>query len=172
MTYPINGHEPSSNGGVPAIPTPASHAVIPPVHSGRSPLATGEDLFTPSGLWNLIRRNKWFVLASTAIIVGLVGALCVILTPTYEETAAVRVLDRKVDIPSVVTSVSNDLEVTTEEAVLQSRHLADIVIDTLNLRAVVSPKRVPRSGLLPGLRVAPTLDSASYTLKRDSSGGF
>jgi capsular exopolysaccharide synthesis family protein len=172
VTYPINGRDPSSNGGVPAIPTPPSHAVIPPVHSGRSPLATGEDLFTPSGLWNLVRRNKWFVLASTAIIVGLVGALCVILTPTYEETAAVRVLDRKVDIPSVVTSVSNDLEVTTEEAVLQSRHLADIVIDTLNLRAVVSPKRVLRSGLLPGLRVAPTLDSASYTLKRDSSGGF
>jgi len=160
------------NGGVPASPPPNGHPPVVPVYPGRSVVATGADLFTPSGIWNLFRRNKWLVLGSTALVVGLVGALCVVLTPTYESTAAVRVLDRKVDIPSVVTSVSNDLEVTTEVQVLGSRQLADAVIDSLNLRAVVSPKRVPRSGLLPGLRVAPTLDSASYTLKRDSTGTF
>jgi capsular exopolysaccharide synthesis family protein len=170
-TYLPNDREPSTNGGVPAVPTPAGAPVVAG-YPARPPVATGEDLFTPSGLWNLVRRNKWFVLASTVGLVALVGALCVVLTPTYEAVASVRVLDRKIDIPSVVTSVSNDLEVTTEVQVLESRQLADAVIDTLNLRAIVSPKRVLRSALLPGFRVAPTLDSADYLLKRDSSGGF
>jgi tyrosine-protein kinase Etk/Wzc len=171
VTYSTNDRELPSNGGLPAVPPPPAQPVIAPSYPARTSLA-GEDLFTPSGLWNLIRRNKWFVTACVVVVVALVGALCVVLTPTYESTASVRVLDRKVDIPSVVTSVSNDLEVTTEMQVLQSRQLADMVIDTLNLRAVVSPKRVLRSGLLPGFRVSPTLDSASYTFKRDSSGNF
>jgi polysaccharide biosynthesis transport protein len=175
-SYLPSDREPSSNGGphggVPAVPTPASAPVVAG-YPGRSPVASGDDLFTPSGLWNLIRRNKWLVLASTLGVVALVGLLCIVLTPTYEAVASVRVLDRKIDIPSVVTSVSNDLEVTTEVQVLESRQLADAVIDTLNLRAVVSPKRVLRSSLFSGFRVAPTLDSADYFLKRDSAGtGF
>jgi Chain length determinant protein len=172
--YMSNDHEPASNG-VTLSPTPPGAPVVMayPGHPVRSAVATGDDLFTPSGLWNLVRRNKWLVLASTLAVFALVGLLCIVLTPTYEAVASVRVLDRKVDIPSVVTSVSNDLEVTTEVQVLESRQLADAVIDTLNLRAVVSPKRVLRSTLLPDLRVQPTLDSADYVLKRDSAGrGF
>jgi len=170
VTLPTNGREPDSLNGAALIPalTPAySHPTL------GLPVRRDEDLLTPRGLWSLVRRHKLLMAACTLGVLAIVGALCVVMSPTYEATASVRVLDRKVDIPTVVTSVANDLEVTTEVQVLESRRLADAVIDSLSLRAVVKPKRIPRSELFTAFRVDPTLDSAEYSLvKNDSGPGF
>jgi hypothetical protein len=143
-----------------------------PPWSGPVPSRRDEDLLSIDGILNLIRRQKWIVLASMVIIVGLVGALCVIMTPTYEATAAVRVLSQKMDMPSLFDQVTNDREVATEVSVLQSRRLAEATIDSLGLRAVVKPTRVPRSAVFSYFHVDPLADSAAYDLtRRDSAGG-
>ncbi len=130
-----------------------------------------EDLLSIDGIWNLIRRQRWVVLASMLIVVGLVGALCVIMTPTYEATASVRVLSQKMDVPTLFEQVTNDREVATEVSVLQSRRLAEATIDSLGLRAVIKPSRVPRSEMFSYFHVDPLADSATYTLTKRDSGG-
>src|SRR5262249_7340393 len=107
------------------------------------------------------------------VVVGLVGALCIIMTPTYEATAAVRVLSQKMDVPSLFEQVTNDREVATEVSVLQSRRLAEAAMDSLGLRAIVKPARGPRSTRFSYFHGDPLADSETYTLtKRDSGGGF
>jgi capsular exopolysaccharide synthesis family protein len=158
---PQNGH----TNGVTLGPyqTPP---VVPAVPSRRD-----EDLLSIDGISNLIRRQRWLVLASMLVVVGLVGALCVIMTPTYEATAAVRVLSQKMDVPSLFEQVTNDREVATEVSVLQSRRLAEATIDSLGLRAVIKPARVPRSEMFSYFHVDPLADSATYMLTKRDSGG-
>jgi tyrosine-protein kinase Etk/Wzc len=166
VTYSITEH----NGNGVSAGTPATPPFVP---LQAPPAAKGEDLLTPRGLWNLMRRRKWLVLGSTLGIMALVGALCIVLTPVYETVTQVRVLDTHVDLPDLFAHTLNDREVTTEMAVLSSRKLADATIDSMRLRAIVSPKRVLRSSLLPGLTLNPGVDTATYILtKNDSSPTF
>ena len=168
MTYSITD---PSGAGVPAN-VPATPPFVP-LQAPPPAARKGEDLLTPSGLWNLVRRHKWLVLGCTLGVTALVGALCIILVPTYESIAQIRVLDTQVNLPDLFAHTLNDREVTTEMAVLQSRKLADATIDSLRLRAIVKPKRVLRSQLLPGLTINPGIDTAAYTLTRaDSSPVF
>jgi capsular exopolysaccharide synthesis family protein len=166
VSYPITPNGNNTNGaGLGPYQTPP---VTPAVTTRRD-----EDLLSIDGIWNLIRRQRWIVLASTLIVVGLVVALCIIMTPTYEATAAVRVLSEKMDVPSLFEQVTNDREVATEVSVLQSRRLAEATIDSLGIRAVVKPARIPRSAMFSYFHVDPLADSATYTLaKRDSGGGY
>jgi capsular exopolysaccharide synthesis family protein len=165
VSYPITPNGNNNNGtNLGPYQTPP---VTPAVTARRD-----EDLLSIDGIWNLIRRQRWIVLASTLVVVGLVVALCIIMTPTYEATAAVRVLSEKMDVPSLFETVTNDREVATEVSVLQSRRLAEATIDSLGIRAVVKPARVPRSTMFSYFHVDPLADSATYTLaKRDSGGG-
>jgi capsular exopolysaccharide synthesis family protein len=164
VSYPLTPNGNSNGTSLGPYQTPPTSPAVP---SRRD-----EDLLSIDGIWNLIRRQRWIVLASTLIVVGLVGALCIIMTPTYESTAAVRVLSQKMDVPSLFEQVTNDREVATEVSVLQSRRLAEATIDSLGLRAIVKPARVPRSTMFSYFRVDPLADSATYELtKRDSSGG-
>src|SRR5215469_635804 len=111
----------------------------PPIASPAVPSRRDEDLLSIDGIWNLMRRQRWIVLASILIVVGMVGALCIIMTPTYEATAAVRVLSQKMDVPSLFGRVTNDRGGATEVSVLQSRRRAEATFVSLGLRAVVKP---------------------------------
>ena len=164
MSYPLTPNGNTNGNGLGPYSTPPVNVTVP--------TRRDEDLLSIDGIWNLIRRQRWIVLASILIVVGLVGALCVIMTPTYEATAAVRVLSQKMDVPSLFEQVTNDREVATEVSVLQSRRLAEATIDSLGLRAVVKPARIPRSTMFSFFHVDALADSAEYDLtKRDSSGG-
>jgi polysaccharide biosynthesis transport protein len=96
-------------------------------------------------------------------MVVLVGLFTFLVPPRWEAVAAVRLEDTKVDLPDLVTRVGQDREVSTEQAALESRRLAEATIDSLQLRAITSPVRAPRASLLSAIKVAAADDSGEFT---------
>src|SRR6202034_2070913 len=56
-----------------------------------------------------------------------------------------------------------DREVSTEQAALESRRLAEATIDSLQLRPTTSPVRAPRSSLLSAIKIGAADDSGEFT---------
>ncbi len=164
MTYPLPYREGSNGSGITAYQTPLAPMSAPPRQQK-------EDVLSVDGIWNLARRHKWLVAAATLFVVGMVAALCFIMSPTYESTAAVRILDTKSNLPDLFDRVTNDREVATEVSVLASRRLAEATMDSLGIRAVVKPARVLRSSIFSSFHVDPLADSAVYTLTKQATGG-
>lgn len=165
-----------NDGQPPSQPMLPQGAPMVPAISAHVPLAAIDrpgrvDPATVGGLWSLIRRHWWTVAIGVLIMVVLVGLFTFLVPPRWEAVAAVRLEETKVDLPDLVTRVGQDREVSTEQAALESRRLAEATIDSLQLRAVTTPVRVPRSSLFSAIAVAPKDDSAefTFTLKPDKS---
>lgn len=165
-----------NDGQPPSQPMLPQGAPMVPAISAHVPLAAIDrpgrvDPATVAGLWSLIRRHRWTVAIGVIIMVVVVGLFTFLVPPRWEAVAAVRLEETKVDLPDLVTRVGQDREVSTEAAALESRRLAEATIDSLQLRAVTTPVRVPRSSLFSAIAVAPKDDSAefTFTLKPDKS---
>jgi polysaccharide biosynthesis transport protein len=151
---------------------PSGGAMMPVAHTGSvADHFAHVDPATLGGLWALVRRHRLLVAASVVVVMVLVGLYTVFSTRIYESTASIRLEDTKVDLPNLVTRLGVDRDVSTELEALQSRVLAEGVIDSLGLRAVTTPLKIQRTTLFSALKVATGDDSADYTFHRRASDG-
>src|SRR5215469_10033621 len=162
---PTNGHSPH-HPQLPAGPEAQRVAVSLP-----GDRFAHIDPATISGLWALVRRHRLLVALSVIGVTLLVGVYTIFSTRIYEATASIRLEDTKVDLPSVLTRLGQDRDVSTELEALQGRKLGQGVIDSLGLRAITTPLNTPRSSLFSAFKIAPGNDSADYTFRRRQPDG-
>jgi polysaccharide biosynthesis transport protein len=157
----------------PALPAGqgAPIAVSVPDHFARLDHVARVDPATIGGLWALMRRHRLLVALSVIGVTVLVGLYTIFSTRIYESTASIRLEDTKLDLPSLVTRLGQDRDVSTEQEALESQVLAEAVIDSLGLRAITTPLNVPRTALFTRLQVSAVDDSASYSFHRRESDG-
>jgi tyrosine-protein kinase Etk/Wzc len=102
------------------------------------------------------------------------GGVYTLLAPrVYEATSVLRFEVEQVNLPQLVQLVSTENRINTELQILQNRSAAEAVIDSLGLRArVIAPTRARASEVFSLLRVAPTADTLSLTVRigRDGFG--
>ncbi len=158
---PTNGH----SNHHPQLPTGPEAQRIPVSLPGDHRFAH-VDPATIGGLWALVRRHRLLFASSVIGVTAVVGLYTIFSTRIYESTASIRLEDTKVDLPSVLTRLGQDRDVSTELEALQSRMLAEGVIDSLGLRAVTTPLNEPRSSLFTAFKVAAADDSSDYTFRR------
>jgi polysaccharide biosynthesis transport protein len=162
-----NGHSNHSHQLPPGgAVTPAPVAVFTvPDHFARI------DPATVSGLWALVRRHRLLVALTVLVVMVAVGIYTFFSTRIYESTASIRLETTKIDLPNLVTRLGQDRDVSSELEALQSRVLAEAVIDSLGLRAVTTPLKEQRSALFSAFKVKPGDDSALYTFSRRAADG-
>src|SRR3974377_1272397 len=121
---PTNGHSLHHDEALPpGAGAPHGEVAVPGRFAPVDPATLG-------GLWALVRRHRLLVAASVLGTSLLVALYIVFSTRIYESTASIRLEDTKVDLPSLVTRLGQDRDVSTEQEALQSRVLAEGVIDS------------------------------------------
>ncbi len=111
------------------------------------------------GMFRLLNRRKWQLLAVVVIVQSLVGLFLVQLTPQYRATALVMLDTRKTKVTNtadVMGGITADLgAVQTEMEVLRSANLLGRVVDKLHLESdpeYGAPPPTPLQDLLSGIR--------------------
>src|SRR5918912_1583583 len=114
--------------------------------------------------WSVVRRHMGLVLGCLTVVLIVAAIVTVIMRPTYDAIASVRIDEKPANLPAM--DVLNELatsDVSTEMQVLQSRSLAQQVTDSLGLQLrLAEPKR-----MLPSFKGA-----AAYRLQRSPDGRF
>jgi tyrosine-protein kinase Etk/Wzc len=128
-------------------------------------------------LWRFLQRNRFLAVGIPVLTVLLTVAFVQRATPIYEAETLMRV-DEQRPTPDLARDAVRALalgggsSIATELAVLQTRSLAEDVVDSLSLHThVVAPRRVPRSELFAQLATARTAPEGRYRLER-VDGGF
>lgn len=126
-------------------------------------------------LWALLRRNR-LIIGSAFLVLATAGTVYAFrAAPVYEASVKIRIDERQSNLPvlDVLKTLSSGSEVNTEMEVLQSRTIAEDVVDSLGLRVTLEkPARVLRRDVIAWVRVP--RDDSAYTihLVRDSAGRF
>jgi capsular exopolysaccharide synthesis family protein len=125
------------------------------------------------GLGVLLWRH-WGLLASCVAISLLGGAAYTLLTtPVFQATSTLRFELEELNLPQLVQQLSTENRVSTEIEVLQGRTAAEVVIDSLGLRAkILEPRRARAAALFSVLRVAPDADTATLVFQRAVGRAF
>ena len=123
----------------------------------------------PRTVWGALRRQRWLILACMAVGLGVGFMLVSRIEPSYEAQAALQVSAPRPGVQSVTAqaAAAEDDNVATDILVLQSRPLAEAVVDSLQLQVTVAePATVRRSSLLSAMRVADDVQPARYRFER------
>lgn len=129
-------------------------------------------------LWATVRRSRWLVLGITAATVALAAVLTIILPPTYESEASVRIVSRKPGadmlggmgaIAGLGLGLGQD-EVETEIGVLESRRIVYAVAESLALHVTLVEPDAPRDQLLRVLRAPQDAVPGAFRLTRRTDG--
>ncbi|HEX5385663.1 MAG TPA: polysaccharide biosynthesis tyrosine autokinase [Gemmatimonadales bacterium] len=138
------------------------------------PAARRADDVTVASVWSVIRRSRGLVFLCVTLIVGLIGAYTFFWArPVYEATAALRFEEEEVNLPELVRRLSTESQVSTEVEVLQSRALAEDVIERFGLRLVVTrPRKLPRSMFFGGIMVSDSAAPGEFALIRQPDSSF
>ena len=106
--------------------------------------------------WSVVRRHMGLILGCLAVVLIVAAIVTVIMRPTYEAIASVRIDEKPANLPAM--DVLNELatsDVSTEMQVLESRSLAQQVTDSLGLQLrLTEPKRMLRSSVFKDIRVS------------------
>src|SRR3954471_13106368 len=160
MTTAIDLHRGFSSGD--------NGSQIPPQYPGQER--------TVQDTWHVLMRNRTLIILCTLLVIAAAATWAYLTTPVYEASTSIRVDEEKSKIPALdelqaLSSGSSDL--VTEMEVLKSRNLAENVIDSLGLRAVMSaPSRVQRSDLFSVFRVDRTAPIGQFDIARIKGGKF
>src|SRR5579872_6114090 len=119
-------------------------------------------------VWHVLRSHRWTIVACMLGFGIAAGVYSVLTTPVYQVNASIRVdprIQRVTDVlQSMATAAPSDVplnDLATEMEMLQSRSLAENVVDSVGLGlTLVSPRRVPRNELLAGVRTDRKADEA------------
>lgn len=127
-------------------------------------------------IWHVLMRNRLLIVGCAALVVGLAALWAFTTTPVYEASTSIRIDEDKSKAPvlEALQQLSSDgSDVVTEMEVLKSRSLAEDVVDSLGLRAVVAhPSRVQREQLLSSVRVSDGAPEGELAFTRGRGGVF
>ncbi|HET7233298.1 MAG TPA: polysaccharide biosynthesis tyrosine autokinase [Longimicrobium sp.] len=120
------------------------------VHGGRRP-AEDEEGLNLVDVWRTLLRNRWLVVA----VAGAVMALGAVITKTQRKVyggVATVLIEQKRPTIQLLSDMSplgsGRSEIETDIAVLQSRQVAEAVVDSLRMQVVVTKPAVPRSRVM------------------------
>ena len=125
--------------------------------------------------WHLLVRNRGLIIGCTALVIAASAIWAYTATPVYEASTSIRIDEQKSRIPvlEALQQLSSGSDLVTEMEVLKSRTLAENVVDSLALRAVLTrPSRVERQRIFSLLRVSPNAPSGGLDFARKSDGTF
>ena len=126
-------------------------------------------------LWRFAGRNRALLFAAPLITLAAAVVFVIIATRVYESTATIRI-DRQqsgVAVLETLKELSGGSEIQTEMAELESRSLAEDVVDALDLRVqLAAPRRVTRSSVIASLAADRDTAHGQYTLTRTSDATF
>jgi tyrosine-protein kinase Etk/Wzc len=132
-----------------------------------------EDLpaFSLHGLLATVRRQAWWMGATTAVGIALTVAITLRQRPVYEARATIRLAEKQNSAPTdVFNALSGPSTIETEMEILRSRSVAEDVVDSLGLRAtIVEPKGEPRGNLFGVLQLARDAAPGIYRVQRDTT---
>src|SRR2546423_1486313 len=139
----------------------------------RQPYAEQEH--TVQVTWHLLVRNRGLIAGCTAVIIGASAIWAYTTTPVYEASTSIRIDEEKSRVPvlEALQQLSAGSDLVTEMEELKSRTLAENVVDSLALRAVLArPSRVERDRVFSAFRIAPDAPSQNLTFDRNSDGSY
>jgi len=122
--------------------------------------------------WDLLRRGKWLVLATTFL--ALAGGYAFIRkTRLIYQTETTVLIDGNANgnVSFLGTQVGSDLP--TEMLVMHSRRIAEEVVDSLSLQMTLTePTRTPRSAVIGAVDIPKNAPTAQYLLSREDGARF
>src|SRR2546423_1434318 len=147
-----------------------------------TPPAPHPDRLAPMQLWDVITRNRYFILGGFAVALTAAGLFAWLAPPVFESSTSLRIDDNRNGVPALeVLAILSDKgdELSTEIQMLKSRTLAEATVDSLGLQAVASGplkiagislpgfrRVIARSSVLTVVRVARTTPVAHYRLNQ------
>lgn len=147
----------------------------------------------------VLLRHRWLIIGCVTLVTAGAVLATRLMTPIYQSSASVRIDQQRTDVPALdVLDRLAGTEITTEMQVIQSRSLAEELVDSMGLTVRVDePRGIPRSrvfgdihitrpteGLAPVVHRKPLLDrlagrvrgwfspSPGYQLVRGSDGRY
>jgi tyrosine-protein kinase Etk/Wzc len=142
------------------------------------PAPGGTPGFGPADLrrspWGVLRRNRVLIASSVIVILGATFIFTSRLTPVFSATSSIRIDEKETQLPALdILRASEGNVLETEMQMLQSRTLAESVVDSLQLQLqVMDPAREARADLFADIRVDRGAVPAVYWLKRQPDGHF
>jgi capsular exopolysaccharide synthesis family protein len=137
-----------------------------------APAPVDEEIIRASDLLDAVRR-RWGILVLCMLTGILLAAIYIYRThPVYEASAALRIDERRSNLPTVYTTSHDADAVLTEVEVLRARELAAETVDSLGLRAqLVSPPRgITRTTVFSRVSVTPSADTGRFRLSWTADG--
>src|SRR5690349_7846691 len=132
--------------------------------------------FAPLQLWDVITRNRYFILSGFAISLTVAALFAWLARPVYESSTTLRIDENKNGVPGLeVLAILSDKgsELSTEMQMLKSRTLAEATVDSIGLQVLpTTPKKIgsvripgfhnsiPRSSVFSYLKVSRTTKPA------------
>jgi tyrosine-protein kinase Etk/Wzc len=143
----------------------------------QAPEKEQDDEFTLHDLWNVVRRNRWLILAIT-LATGLTGFVYSwTRPPVYLSEATIRIDDSRAnrnvlsEIAALTGGKSQGL-IETEMLVLRSRQIVESVVDTLSMHARLVEPRIARSAVFATLSAPADASPALYRLRHTQDGVY
>jgi polysaccharide biosynthesis transport protein len=144
---------------------------------------TGDKVVRFSDLWRMLVRNRWVVAVSLALSLALGLLVTSLQEPVFESEATLRVSigqgtgNPLAQLgPSIATmgvlGGGGSGAIDTELLVLQSRAIAEAVVDSLGLQLQLVEPRSPRSEIFAVARVSRDAEPATYRLDRLPDGDY
>jgi tyrosine-protein kinase Etk/Wzc len=122
------------------------------------------------------RANRWLVMGVTLAVVGATALFTHFQAPVYESSASIQ-LDEESggmnllrDLGPLTGSTKDGIE--TDMVVLQSRRLAEEVVDSLALHVHLLEPRVPRADVLAAVDASRTQLKGTVELRRRRDGAY
>ena len=142
-----------------------------------APADDAEGGLTLVDVWRILQRHRLLVAGVTAGMIAL-GALATWLQrPVYQSASTVLIQDKKpgISLASELVPLAGGggrSAIETDIVVLQSRLIAEAVVDSLALHVDVAEPRLPRSELLQVLHAPRATRNRLYTLARQGDGSY
>jgi capsular exopolysaccharide synthesis family protein len=122
-----------------------------------------------------LRRGRWWILGITAAFVALSLVYSATQRPVYEAAATLRIDENDASknlLGNLAPLARVPGKVETEMLVLQSRRIAEAVVDSLGLVVQVASPEVPRSEVFEDVDVPRGAAAGRYELRRVPDGSY
>ncbi|HEV2130215.1 MAG TPA: polysaccharide biosynthesis tyrosine autokinase [Longimicrobiaceae bacterium] len=146
------------------------------------PPRTGDEEIELRRFWYALRRNRWVVLATIAVMVGAAALFAALQRPIYESEATILIAEEKPGFDllrgvlpvglGAMAGLSGGGDLQTDMVVLRSRQVAEDVVDSLGLRVVLRERGKTRDEFFEVLESGRGSGKGVYRLQRQSDGAY